>query len=121
MKRYSTSLIIRICILLLGKNCINLNYVELVHRAFQVYYILLLLCIFILLLFESLILSVCVLVTELCLTLCDPMDYRFPGSSVHETLQARILEWVAIHFSRGYSQPRGKTWVSCIAGRFFTV
>ena len=41
----------------------------------------------------------CVLVTQSCLTLCDPMDYSLPGSSVHEILQARILEWVAISFS----------------------
>ena len=47
------------------------------------------------------ILCVCVcLVTQLCLTLCDPMDYSPPGSSVHGILQARILEWVAIPFSR---------------------
>ena len=47
----------RICILLLCESCINLNYVELVHSAFQVYYILLLFCLFILLIFESLILN----------------------------------------------------------------
>ena len=61
------------------------------------------------------------LVSQLCPTLCDPMDCSPPGSSVHEILQASILEWVAIPFSRGSSQPRGRTWVSCIAGRFFTV
>ena len=49
------------------------------------------------------------------------MDYNPPGSSVHEILQERILEWVAISFSRGSSRPRDQTWVSCIAGRFFTV
>ena len=43
---------------------------------------------------------ICVSVTQSCLTLCDPMDYRLPGSSVHGILQARILEWVAIQFSR---------------------
>ena len=43
------------------------------------------------------------LVTKLCLTLCDPMDCSPPGSSVHGILQARILEWVAIPFSRGSS------------------
>ena len=43
-----------------------------------------------------------------------------PGSSVHAILQARILEWIAIAFSRGSSWPRNRTWVSCIAGRFFT-
>ena len=48
-------------------------------------------------------------------------QYSPPGSSVHGILQARILEWVAIPFSRGSSQPRDQTWVSCIAGRFFTV
>ena len=46
--------------------------------------------------------------------------YSPPGSSVHGILQARILEWVAISFSRGSSQPRDQTCVSCIAGRFFT-
>ena len=46
---------------------------------------------------------VCVLVPQLCLTLCDLMDCSPPGSSVHEILQARILEWVAIPFSRGSS------------------
>ena len=46
------------------------------------------------------------LLNRLCLTPCDPMDYSLPGSSVHGILQARILEWVAIPFSRGSSQPR---------------
>ena len=46
---------------------------------------------------------------------CDPMDY-----TVHGILQARILEWVAFPFSRGSSQPRDQTQVSCIAGGFFT-
>ena len=60
------------------------------------------------------------LVLQLYPTLCNPMDYSPPGSSVHESLQARILEWAAIPFSRGSSQPRDQTRVSCIAGRFFT-
>ena len=64
---------------------------------------------------------VCVLVTQSSPTLCDHMDCSPPGSSVHEILQARILESVAIPFSRGSSQPRDWTWISCIAGRFFTV
>ena len=51
---------------------------------------------------------------------CDPMDWSPPGSSVHGILQARILEWVAISFSRGYSRPRDRTHVPCIAGSFFT-
>ena len=55
------------------------------------------------------------------LTLCDPIDYSPPGASVHRILQARILEWVAIPFSRGSSQPRDGAQVSHIAGRFFTI
>ena len=53
--------------------------------------------------------------------LWDPMDCSLPGSSVHGILQARILEEVAIPFSRGSSQPRDRTQVSSIAGRFFTI
>ena len=49
------------------------------------------------------------------------MDCSWPGSSVHGILQARRLEWVVIPFSRGSSQPRDLTWVSRIAGRFFTI
>ena len=62
-----------------------------------------------------------VLVAQWCPTLCDLMDCRPPGSSVHGTLQAWISEWVAIPFSRGSSWPRDWTQVSCIAGRFFTI
>ena len=51
---------------------------------------------------------------------CDPMGYSLTGLSVHNILQARILEWVAISFFGGSSQPRNWTWISCIAGRFFT-
>ena len=54
-------------------------------------------------------------VTQSCPTLWDPIDY-----TVHGILQARILEWVVFPFSRGSSQPRDQTQVSCIAGRFFT-
>ena len=49
------------------------------------------------------------------------MDYTLPGSSVHGILQARILKWVAIPFSRETSQPRDQTQISHTAGRFFTV
>ena len=56
-----------------------------------------------------------------CLTLCDPTDCSLPGSSVHGIFQARVLEWVAISFSRGSSRPRDWTCVSCIVGRHFTV
>ena len=66
-------------------------------------------------------LKVKVLVTQSCPTLCDPMDCSPPGSSVHGILQARILEWVAYPFSRGYSQPRIEPRSSHIAGGFFTV
>ena len=55
------------------------------------------------------------------LTLCDPIDCSPPDSSVQGILQARILEWVVIPFSRGSSWPKEWTQVSCIAGRFFTV
>ena len=59
------------------------------------------------------------LVTQSCLTLCDPVDCSPPGSSVHGILQARVLEWVAIFFSRGYSQARDQTQLSHTAGRLF--
>ena len=60
------------------------------------------------------------LVTKSCPTL-RPHGCSLLGSSVHVILQARIQEWVAISFSRGSSWPRDWTWVSCIAGRFFTI
>ena len=60
-------------------------------------------------------------VIQLCLTLCDSMACSLVGSSVHGILQERILEWFAIAFSRGSSQPRDRTWVSHIAGRQFTL
>ena len=53
-------------------------------------------------------------VAQLCLTLCDPMDCSLPGSSVHGIFQAIVLEWIAISFSRGSSQPRDRTRVSSI-------
>ena len=58
---------------------------------------------------------------QVCLTLCDPMDCSPPDSSVHGILQARILEWVTVLFSKGSSQPRDRTLVSCIAGGFSTI
>ena len=61
------------------------------------------------------------LVAQSCLTLCDSMDYSLLGSSVHGILQARILEWVAMPFSRESFRPRDQAQVSCIAGRFFTI
>ena len=61
------------------------------------------------------------LVAQSCPTLCDPVDYSLPGSSVHGIFQARVLEWVVISFSRGSSGPRDQTQVSHIVGRRFTV
>ena len=62
-----------------------------------------------------------VLVTLPCPTLCDPMNCGLSGSSVYEILEVRLLEWVAISFFRESSRPGNQTWVSCIAGRFFTI
>ena len=62
----------------------------------------------------------CCLVTKLCPAACGPMGYSLPGSSVHGISQARILEWVAISFSRGSSQTRDQTWFFCLAGEFFS-
>ena len=64
--------------------------------------------------------SCCCLVTQSCPTLCDPMNYSQPDLSVHEISQARLPEWVAISLSKGSSQHRDWTHVSCLAGRFFT-
>ena len=60
-------------------------------------------------------------VTQLCLTLCDPMDCSPPGYSVHGILQARILEWVAISSSRGSTGTRDRTQVSYTESRLFTI
>ena len=60
-------------------------------------------------------------VSQSCLTLCNPMDCSLPQSCVHEIFQARVLEWVAISFSRGSSQHRDWIWVSHIVGRRFTI
>ena len=68
--------------------------------------------------------SVCVCsVVQSCLILCDPMDYSSPGCSVHGIFLARILEWIAISYSRGFSRPRDQTVslaYSALAGRLFT-
>ena len=66
-------------------------------------------------------LKVKVLITQSCLILWDPTGCSPPGFSVKGILQAGILEWVAIPFFRGSSWPRDQTWVSCIAGKFFTI
>ena len=60
------------------------------------------------------------LVAQSCPALCNPMDCSLRGSSIHGIFQARVLEWVAISFSRGSSQSRDGTWVFCLAGEFFT-
>ena len=59
-------------------------------------------------------------VVQSCPTICHPTDYSLPGSSLHGILKERIMEWVAIAFSRGSSWPRVWIWVFCISGRFFT-
>ena len=59
----------------------------------------------------------CHSVTKLYLTFCDPVDYSPTGSSLHGILQARILEWVAMSFSRGSSRPADRTHISCIGSR----
>ena len=61
------------------------------------------------------------LVAQSCLTICNPMDCSPPGSSVHGILQARILEWAVISFSRGSSWPWDSTQVSCIPDECFTI
>ena len=66
---------------------------------------------------------VCTKLLQLYLTLCDAVDCSLSGSSVHAILQARILVWIAMPFSRASSQPRDLTLVSCvscIAGGFLT-
>ena len=65
--------------------------------------------------------AVLYLVTQSCSTLCEPMDFRTPGSPVHRILQARMLEWVAMPSSRGIFPTRAQTQVSHIAGGFFTI
>ena len=60
-------------------------------------------------------------VAQLCPTLCDPMDCSLLRSSIHGIFQTRVLEWVAISFSRESSRPRDRTWVSCTVGRRFTI
>ena len=62
-----------------------------------------------------------VLVPQLCLILCYSVDCNSPGSSVHRISQARILEWVAMRFSRGSSWPRDQTWVSHIKVTHFSL
>ena len=60
-------------------------------------------------------------VAQSCPTLCNPMDCSLSGSPVHGIFQARVMEWIAISFSRGSSWPRNRTWVSRVAGRRFTI
>ena len=64
--------------------------------------------------------SVWELVTQLYPTLCDPMDYRLPDFYVYEIVQARVLVWVAMPFSRGSSRLRDRTRIFYITGKFFT-
>ena len=62
-----------------------------------------------------------VLVAQSCLTLCDLMDVALLGSSVHGILQAAMLEWAVMPFSKGSCQPRDQTWISCVADGFFII
>ena len=62
-----------------------------------------------------------VLVAQSCIQLWDPMDCSLPDSSVLGILRARILEWVAIPFSKGSSRPSRRSQISHLAGRFFTI
>ena len=62
---------------------------------------------------DALCMCYCCLVSQLCPNLCDPMDCSPPGSSIYGLFQARILEWLAISFSREFSQPTEQTLVSC--------
>ena len=66
------------------------------------------------------IVKVQLLIAQLCATFCATMDYSLPGSSIYGILQPRILECIAIPFSRGSFQPRDQIQFYCIAGRFFT-
>ena len=75
------------------------------------------------LVFSHVHISVSCVYAQSCQTLHDPVDCSPPGFSVHGVFHAKILEWVAISTSRGYSPPRARTQVSCtycIAGGFFT-
>ena len=89
--------------------------------TFGALYYLLLVYVSILVLIPLLESEVKVLAAQSCPALCDPMDCSPPGSSAHGILQARILAWVAMSSSRASSRARDWTWVSCIAGTFFTV
>ena len=60
-------------------------------------------------------------VAQSCPILCDPMGYNLPGSILHDILQTKIIEWVDVPFSRGSSQPKDQTQVSCITGGFFMI
>ena len=88
-------------------------FVTILNDQFSVFYLVKLIC--------NLGWSSDVVVAQSCPTLWDPMDCSPPGSSVHGILQARMLEWVAIPFSRGSSQSRDWTWVSHNASRVFTI
>ena len=93
-----------------GTKCINYNHIYItyvINNTFKIfsdiYNYFVTLC------------SMCVKLLQSCPTLCNPMDCSQPSSSVHEILQVRIQDWVAISFSRGSSQPRNWTCVSYIS------
>ena len=68
----------------------------------------------------SILIAYCIIGCQLHLTLCDSLDCSPPGFFAHGTSQARILGWVAISYSKEFSQPRDQTHVSCIGNGFFT-
>ena len=108
-----------VVLLVIGKNWRQLQYPSIGECRSTSWYIYVCVCVCVCLVCVCV--CVCVLVAQLCLTLCDTMDCSLPGSSTYGILQARILEWVAIPFSRGSSQPRDWTWVSHIAGTVFII
>ena len=92
----------------------------LIINVFKIFTILLFLTLRIILI-DSIYCEYSHIVTQLCPTLFKPINCSLPGPFVHGILQARTLEWAAISSSRRSFQPRDQTWVSCIAGRFFSI
>ena len=86
--------------------CIYIAYILYIHRRISAYMHVSICC--------------CSLFAQSCPTLCNPIDCSPPDFPVHRISQAKILEWVAISFSRGSFRSRDHTCISCIAGGFFT-
>ena len=101
-----------------AENCCESESVS--HSVFFYFFIFLIVFLFFIFFIFLFFLIVFLLVTQSYLTLCDPTDWDPPGFSVCGIFWARILEWVAVSFSRGIFPTRDLTWVSCTARRFFT-